>query len=73
MFNKELEFNGFSDGDAFVKFQTHEEDLDTNYLETSNEHGEVNTTVAQPRNIDGSTALTTDPDPYETHKNKSKV
>ena len=73
LINKELELNGFHEGDAYVTFQTHEEDLDNNYLEVSDEHGTVGSSVAPPKNIDGSTALTTDEHPYETHKRKSEA
>lgn len=73
LINRELELNGYAEGDVYVTFQTNVEDLDTNYLETSDEHNPSASSVAQPRNIDGSTALTTDPTPYQTHKNKSQV
>ena len=73
LINRELELNGFKEGDAYVTFQTNVEDLDTNYLESADgEHNPTMNTVAQSRNLNGSTALTTDPDPYDTHKNKEK-
>ena len=73
LINVELELNGFKEGDAYVTFQTSVDDLDTNYLESSDEHGAVQSNVVQPKNIEGSTALTTDPDPYDTHKRKSEA
>ena len=46
-------------------------DLDTNYLES----GEGDGTIIdnEPKNMEGSTAITTDPNPYETHKRKSEA
>ena len=73
LINIELELNGYKEGDAYITFQTTTDDLDTNYMETGEEHNATPQTVAKPRNLDGSTALTTDEHPYETHKNKQKV
>lgn len=73
LINEELELNGFKEGDAYVTFQTNMEDLDTNYLETGDEQNPTPNTVAKPRNLEGSTALTTDEHPYITHKNKSEA
>ena len=68
LINEELELSGYSEGDAYVTFQTSIDDLDTNYLEPSDMG-----TVEVPKNMDGSTALTTDDNPYETHKRKSEA
>ena len=73
LINEELEMNGFKEGDAYVTFQTNMDDLDTNYLETGDEHNPTPNTVAKPRNLEGSTALTTDEHPYITHKKKSEA
>lgn len=60
LINRELTLNGFNEGDACVSFLTEDPNLDTNYLEEGDESP----------NMDGSTALTTDENPYETQKGK---
>lgn len=70
LINKELTLNGFKEGDAYITFQTSVEDLDTNYMETADNHDASQSNVIQPRNMDGSTAITTDSDPYDTQKKK---
>ena len=67
LIDPELEKHGKKKGSAYLTFQTDEEDLDTNYLEPSAEHN-----VRITENGHKSTALTTDDDPYETHKKKSE-
>ena len=69
LIDEELKKHGFKEGDAYITFKTTEADLDTNILETSDEHDISSSNT--PKNMKGSTAITTDPKPYETHKNKS--
>ena len=72
LIDPELKKHGFEEGSAYLTFQTTEADLDTNALEVGEDHNPIvkdNT----PQNMKGSTAITTDPDPYETHKKKSEV
>ena len=69
LINHELELNGFKEGDAYVTFQTTVEDLDESYLEEADgEH--LKAVDNTPKNMEGSIALTTDPNPYMTQKNK---
>ena len=68
LFNPELERAGFNKGDVYIDFLTGDEQLDNNYLESPDV---PNTTINKPVNMEGSTALTTDDNPYETQKNKS--
>ena len=67
LFDAELQKHGYDKGSVYLTFQTNESDLDTNYLEAGDEHGDSSNIV---QNQEGSTALTTDPNPYETQKNK---
>jgi len=69
LINPELEKHGYKKGDAYITFQTDEADLDTAYLETADGHEATPNKLA---NKDGSTAITTDDDPYSTHKNKNE-
>lgn len=70
LINPQLEKNGFKEGDAYISFMTGDANLDTNYLETDDEG---NITERQTlKNRDGSTAITTDPDPYQTKKKKQQ-
>lgn len=69
LIDEELKKHGFKEGDAYITFKTTEADLDTNILETGENHDTGSSNV--PKNVKGSTAITTDPNPYETHKNKS--
>ena len=68
LINPELERAGFNKGDVYIDFLTGDEQLDNNYLESPDV---PNTTINKPVNMKGSTALTTDDNPYETQKNKS--
>ena len=71
LINHELELNGFNEGDAYITFQTTVEDLDESYLEESDgEHLKPVIEDDAPKNMEGSTAITTDPNPYMTQKNK---
>lgn len=71
LIDPELKKHGKEEGSVYLDFMTGDENLDTNYLESANVEGEVNQTSNESPNKDGSTAYTTDPDPYTTHKNKS--
>ena len=71
LIDPELKKHGFKEGDAYITFQTTEADLDTNALETGEDHSTVASTTTKAKNLDGSTALTTDPTPYKTQKVKS--
>lgn len=65
LIDAELSKHGYEKGSVYLTFQTTEQDLDTNYLE-SGEEGNTQET----ENGNKSTALTTDPNPYETQKEK---
>lgn len=67
LIDPELESHGYKKGDAYITFKTTEEDLDTNYLETGEDHN----TIAS-KNKEGSSAYTTDPQPYKTLIGKEK-
>ena len=68
LFDLELEKHGFEKGSVYIDFMTGDENLDTNYLVSADVDG---TEVAnEVSNQKGSTALTTDPNPYETQKGK---
>ena len=71
LIDPELEKHGKEKGSAYLTFQTNMADLDTNYLKS----GEGDGTIIdnEPKNMEGSTAITTDPNPYETHKRKSEA
>lgn len=71
LINMELELNGYQEGDAYVSFMTEDPNLDTNYLEEAdNQYNIVH--EDEPINQDGSTAMTTDDNPYETHIKKEE-
>lgn len=70
LINRELELNGFKEGDAYVTFQTTVEDLDSSYLEESDGEHLKPVDDGTIHNVNGSTAITTDPTPYITQKNK---
>ncbi len=74
LIDKELEMHGYEKGSVYIDFMTGDENLDTNYLVSADVDGkEVADAVSdQATNKDGSTALTTDPNPYQTHKNKEQ-
>ena len=65
LFDPELEKQGKEKGTVYLNFLTGDENLDTQYLQAGvdGDNGEV-------KNEEGSTALTTDDNPYETQKNK---
>lgn len=69
LIDPELEKHGKKKGSVYLNFMTGQADLDTNYLESANVEGVVDYT---PKNKEGSTAITTDPTPYKTHKTKSE-
>ena len=73
LIDKELKKHGFEEGDAYITFQTSEEDLDTNFLATGDDHGTEANTEQKLTNVGKSTAITTDPNPYETQKKKSEA
>ena len=73
LIDPELKKHGFEEGSAYITFQTTEEDLDTNILETGSDHDTVASQNNAPKNQEGSTAITTDPNPYETHRKKSEA
>lgn len=70
LIDPELEKHGYKKGDAYITFQTTQEDLDTNFLETSDGHS-LNNGENVLKNPKGSTAITTDPTPYKTKMEKS--
>ena len=72
MIDPELEKHNYEKGSAYITFQTTDADLDTNYLETDDMHTVDNTDLVKAKNKEGSTALTTDDQPYQTHKKKSE-
>ena len=65
LIDEELVLNGFSEGDAYISFLTHDPDLDNPYMEESGELIEESDNKLE--NLDGSTAYTTDDDPYKTY------
>ena len=68
LFDAELEKHGFEKGSVYIDFLTGDENLDTNYLVSADVDGEK--VADEVTNQKGSTALTTDPNPYETQKGK---
>ena len=64
LFDPELEKHGFEKGSAYITFQTDDADLDTNYLVASENH---TVDIEAESNVEGSTALTTDDEPYEKY------
>lgn len=68
LFDPELEKHGYEKGSVYIDFMTGDPDLDTNYLVSADVDGEQ--VANQVANKNGSTALTTDPDPYQTQKGK---
>lgn len=71
LIDPELEKQGKEKGSVYIDFMTGDENLDTNYLESSGEDAPVQTKSQSGVNKKGSTALTTDDDPYQTHKTKT--
>lgn len=68
LFDAELEKHGFEKGSVYIDFMTENPNLDTNYLVSADVDGEQ--VANEVTNMEGSTALTTDPNPYETQKGK---
>ena len=68
LFDAELEKHGFEKGSVYIDFMTENPNLDTNYLVSADVDGEQ--VANKVTNMEGSTALTTDPNPYETQKGK---
>lgn len=68
LFDTELEKHGFEKGSVYIDFMTENPNLDTNYLVSADVDGEQ--VANEVTNMEGSTALTTDPNPYETQKGK---
>lgn len=68
LIDPELEKNGYEKGSVYIDFMTGDPNLDTNYLVSADVDGEqaANATVNQ----EGSTALTTDNEPYKTQMRK---
>ena len=66
LIDPELEKHGYEKGSVYIDFLTGDENLDTNYLVSADVDGEK--VADEVTNKDGSTALTTDPNPYETQK-----
>jgi len=72
LIDPELEKHGKEKGSVYLDFMTGDANLDTNYLESANVDGEVtdvNLTGESP-NKEGSTAYTTDPTPYLSHRRR---
>ena len=69
LFDAELEKHGFEKGSVYIDFMTENPNLDTNYLVSADVDGEQ--VANEVSNMEGSTALTTDPNPYETQKGKN--
>ena len=70
LIDPELEKHGKEKGSVYIDFMTGDANLDTNYLETANVDGEVSSSNNDSPNKEGSTAYTTDPSPYVTHRRK---
>ena len=68
LINPELERADFEEGSAYISFMTDEVDLDTNYLESGDG---VQVEEDKPVNKEGSTAMTTDDEPYKTWKGRN--
>ena len=67
LIDRELELNGFEAGCVSVSFLTGDENLDNQYMKEADETVEsIDGTV----NEEGSTALTTDDNPYGTYNKK---
>ena len=67
LFDPELEKHGFEKGSAYITFQTDDADLDTNYLKASENH---TVDIEAESNPQGSTAMTTDDEPYKKYNSK---
>lgn len=71
LIDPELEKHGKEKGSVYIDFMTGDENLDTNYLESSGLDTPVQERSQSGVNLKGSTALTTDPTPYKTQKGDS--
>ena len=65
LIDPELEKQGKEKGTVYLNFMTGDENLDTQYLQAG-----VDGENEEVQNMENSTALTTDDNPYETQKNK---
>lgn len=65
LIDPELEKQGKEKGSVYLNFMTGDENLDTQYLQAG-----VDGENEEVQNMENSTALTTDDNPYETQKNK---
>ena len=65
LIDPELEKQGKEKGSVYLNFMTGDENLDTQYLQAG-----VDGENEESQNMENSTALTTDKNPYETQKNK---
>jgi len=65
LIDPELEKQGKEKGSVYLNFMTGDENLDTQYLQAG-----VDGENEESQNMENSTALTTDDNPYETQKNK---
>lgn len=81
LINKELELNGFNEGDACISFLTYDPNLDTNYLEEATDDDGIGVEEKpvdesglgkHPANKEGSTALTVTNQPYKEVMNSGK-
>jgi len=68
LIDPELEKHGYEKGSVYIDFMTNNPNLDTNYLVSADVDG--GNVANEVSNQKGSTALTTDPNPYETQRNK---
>lgn len=68
LFDAELEKHGFEKGSVYIDFMTGNPNLDTNYLVSADVDGEE--VADEVTNMKGSSALTTDPTPYQTQLGK---
>ena len=65
LIDPELEKQGKEKGSVYLNFMPGDENLDTQYLQAG-----VDGENEESQNMENSTALTTDDNPYETQKNK---
>ena len=68
LIDPELEKHGYEKGSVYIDFLTGNPDLDTNYLVSADVDGEP--VANELTNQNGSTAITTDDNPYQTQLNK---
>ena len=69
LIDPELEKHGFEKGSVYIDFLTGDENLDTNYLVSADVDGE--NVADDVTNMQGSSALTTDKNPYQTQLGKN--